>query len=64
MLYDLKLNIKKMKIMATNPITSWQVEGEKVKTVSDFIFSAPKSMWMVTEAIKLKDVCFLEEKLR
>ena len=63
MLYDLKLNIKKMKIMATNPITSWQVVGEKVKTVSDLIFSAPKSMWMVTEAIKLKDVCFLEEKL-
>ena len=63
MLYDLKLNIKKMKIIATYPMTLWQVEGEKVETVLDFIFSAPKSMRMVTAAMKLKDACSLEEKL-
>ena len=63
MLHDLKLNIKKMKIMATNPMTLWQVEGEKVETVLDFIFLAPKSMRMVTAAMKLKDACSLEEKL-
>ena len=63
MLYDLKLNIKKMKIMATNPMTLWQVEGGKVETVLDFIFLAPKSMRMVTAAMKLKDACSLEEKL-
>ena len=56
----LKLNIQKTKIMASGPITSWQIDGE---TVSDFIFWAPKSLQMVTAAIKLKDACSLEEKL-
>ena len=57
----LKLNIQKMKIMASGPITSWQIDGE---TVTDFIFlGASKSLWMVTEAMKLKDTCSLEEKL-
>ena len=56
----LKLNIQKMKIMASGPITSWQIDGE---TVADFIFWAPKSLQMVTAAIKLKDACSLEEKL-
>ena len=60
----LKLNIQKMKIMASGPITSWQVEGKKVKTVSDFISWAPKSLQTVTEAMKLKDACSLEGKLR
>ena len=59
----LKLNIQKRKIMAFGPITSWQIDGETVETVSDFIFGAPKSLQMVTTAIKLKDVYFLEEKL-
>ena len=49
--------------MASDPITSWQIEGEKVETVTDFIFLAPKSMQMVTAAMKLKDACSLEEKL-
>ena len=56
----LKLNIQKTKIMASGPITSWQIDGE---TVADFIFWAPKSLQMVTAAMKLKDVCPLEEKL-
>ena len=56
----LKLNIQKMKIMASGPISSWQIDGE---TVSDFIFGAPKSRQMVTAAMKLKDACSLEEKL-
>ena len=56
----LKLNIQKTKIMATGPITSWEIDGE---TVSDFIFWAPKSLQMVTAAMKLKDACSLEEKL-
>ena len=56
----LKLNIQNTKIMASGPITSWQIDGE---TVSDFIFWAPKSLQMVTAAIKLKDACSLEEKL-
>ena len=56
----LKLNIKKTKIMASGPITSWEIDGE---TVSDFIFWAPKSLQMVIAAMKLKDVCFLEDKL-
>ena len=60
---DLKLNIQKMKIMASICITSWQIDGEKVETVIDFIFLAPKSLWMVTAAMKLKGACFLEEKL-
>ena len=59
----LKLNIQKTKIMASGPITSWQIDGEIVETVSDFIFWAPKSLHMVTAAMKLKDVCSLEEKL-
>ena len=59
----LKLNIQKTKIMASGPITSWQVDGEAVETVSDFIFGAPKSPQMVTAATKLKDACSLEEKL-
>ena len=59
----LKLNIQKTKIMASGPITSWQMDGETMETVTDFIFGAPKSLHMVTAAIKLKDACFLEEKL-
>ena len=59
----LKLNIQKTKIMASGPITSWQVDGETVDTVADFIFGAPKSLQMVTAAMKLKDACSLEEKL-
>ena len=59
----LKLNIQKMKIMASGPITSWQIDGETVKTVRDFIFWAPKSLQVVTAAMKLKDTCSLEEKL-
>ena len=51
----LKLNIQKMKIMVSGPITSWQIDGETVETVTDFIFGAPKSLQMVTEAMKLKD---------
>ena len=59
----LKLNIQKTKIMAPGPITSQEIDGETVETVSDFIFSAPKSLQMVTVARKLKDTCSLEEKL-
>ena len=59
----LKLNIQKSKIMASGPITSWEIDGETVETVSDFIFWAPKSLQMVTAATKLKDACSLEEKL-
>ena len=59
----LKINIQKTKIMTTGPITSWEIDGETVETVSDFIFWAPKSLQMVTAAIKLKDTCSLEEKL-
>ena len=59
----LKLNIPKTKIMASSPITSWETDGETVETVSDFIFWAPKSLQMVTAAMKLKDACSLEEKL-
>ena len=59
-----KLNIQKTKIMASGPITSWDIDGETVETVSDFIFFwAPKSMQMVTEAMKLKDTYSLEGKL-
>ena len=60
----LKLNILKTKIMASGPITSWQIDGEAVETVTDFILGAPKSMHMVTAAMKLKDACSLEEKLQ
>ena len=59
----LKLNIQKDKIMASDPITSWQIDGETVETVSDIIFWAPKSPQMVTAAIKLKDAYALEGKL-
>ena len=59
----LKLNIQKMKIMASGPITSWQIDGETVKTVRDFIFWAPKSLQVVTAAMKLKDGYSLEERL-
>ena len=59
----LKLNIQKMKIMASGPITSWQVDGETMETVTDFILGSSKSLQMVTAAMKLKDTCSLEEKL-
>ena len=59
----LKLNIQKTKIMASGPITSWKIDGETMETVTDFISSAPKSLQMVTAAMKLKDTCSLEEKL-
>ena len=59
---DLKLNIQKTKIMASGPITSWELDGETVETVSDFIFWAPKSLQMVTAAMKLKDAYSLEAK--
>ena len=58
-----KLNIKKTEIMASGPITSWEIDGETVETVADFIFCTPKSLQMVSAAIKLKDACSLEEKL-
>ena len=58
-----KLNIQKTKIMASGPITSWEIHGETVETVSDFNFGAPKSLQMVTAAMKLKDAYSLEEKL-
>ena len=59
----LKLNIQKTKIMASSPITSWEIDGETVETVSDFILGAPKSLQMVFAAMKLKDTYSLEEKL-
>ena len=59
----LKVNIRKTKIMASGPITSWQVDGETVETVSDLIFFFPKSLQMVTAAMKLTDAYSLEEKL-
>ena len=59
----LKLNIQKTKIMASSPITSWEIDGETVGTVSDFIFWAPKSLQMVTAAMKLKDAYSLKGKL-
>ena len=59
----LQLNIQKTKIMASGPITSWEIDGETVGTVTDFVFWAPKSLQMVTAAMKLKDVCSLEGKL-
>ena len=59
----LKLNIQKAKIMASGPITSWQIDGETMETVRDFNLGAPESLQMVTAAMKLKDDCFLEEKL-
>ena len=59
----LKLSIQKTKIMASSPITSWQINGETMETMRDFILGAPKSLQMVTTAMKLKDTCSLEEKL-
>ena len=61
--FGLKLNIQKTKIMASSPISSWEIDGETVETVSDFIFWAPKSLQMVTAAVKSMDACSLEEKL-
>ena len=58
-----KLNIQKTKIMASSPITPWEIDGETVKTVADFILGAPKSLQMVTAAMKLKGTYSLEEKL-
>ena len=59
----LTLIVQKTKIMASSPITSWQIDGETVETMGDFILRAPKSLQMVTAAMKLKDTCSLEEKL-
>ena len=59
----LKLNIQKTKIMASSPVTSWEIDGETVERVSDFILGAPKSLQMVIEAMKLKDAYSLEGKL-
>ena len=62
----MKHNIQKAKIwqiMASGPITSWQIDGETMETVVDFIFLTPKPLWTVTAAMKLKDACSLEEKL-
>ena len=59
----LKLNIQKTKVMASGPITSWQIDGETMETVRLFFGRAPKSLQMVTAAMKLKDACPLEEKL-
>ena len=61
--FGLKLNIQKTKIMASGPITWWEIDGETVEIVSDFIFWAPESLQMVTAAMKLKDAYSLEEKL-
>ena len=64
-LINLKIgfNIQKTKLMVTSPITSWQIDGETMETVTDYIFWAPKSLQMVTAAMKLKDACSLEGKL-
>ena len=59
----LKLNIQKMKIVTSGPITSWQIDGETVETVTEFIWGSPKSLQMMTAAMKLNDACSLEEKL-
>ena len=59
----LKLNIQKTKIMASGPITSWEIDGETVETVMTLFFWAPKSLQMVTAAMKVKDTCSLKEKL-
>ena len=59
----LKLNIQEMKIMASSPITSWKIDGGTVETVTDLILEAPKSLQIVTVAMKLKDACSLEENL-
>ena len=59
----LKLNIQKTKIMSSGPVTSWKIDVETMKTVTEFIWGAPKLLQMVTAAKELKDVCFLQEKL-
>ena len=59
----LKLNFQKTKIMASGPITSWQIDGETVETARNLIWGAPKSLQIVTAAMQLKDICSLEEKL-
>ena len=59
----LKFNVQKTKIMASGPITSWQIDGETMETVTDYFLGAPKSLQMVSAAMKLKDACSLEEKL-
>ena len=59
----LKLIIQKMKIMASGPITSWQIDGETMETVRDYFLGAPKSLQMMTASMKLKDACSFEEKL-
>ena len=59
----LKLNIQRKKIMASSTMTSWQIDGETMETVTDLILGAPKSLQVVTAAMKLKNACFLEEKL-
>ena len=59
----LQLNIQQTKIMASGPITSWQIDGETTETVTEFIVLGPKSLQVVTAAMKLKDTCFLKEKL-
>ena len=61
--FGLKLNIQKTKLMASGPITSWQIDGETVETMAVFILGAPKSQQIVTATMKLKDTCSLEEKL-
>ena len=61
--FGLKLNVRNTKIMASGPITSWQIDGETVETVTDLFLGAPKSMQMMTAAMKLKDAYSLEEKL-
>ena len=61
--FGLKLNIQKTKIMASGPTIPWQIDGETMQTVRDFIFGAPKSLQMLPEVMKLKDACSLEEKL-
>ena len=60
---NLKFSIQKMKIMAFGPITSWQIDRETMETVTNFISGAPKSLWTVTAAMKLKSACSLERKL-
>ena len=59
----LKLNIQKTKILLSGPVTSWKIDGETLETVRDFILGAPKSLQIVTAAMKLNDACSLEEKL-
>ena len=59
----LTLNIQKIKIMASGPITSWQIDGETMETVTEFVLGAPKSLQMVTAAMKLKDTCSLEREM-